>query len=164
MTPSKAVVRNTRSRAFSWMVLLLSLWLMSGCALLSPVSEKPGIRLVSFELVPSPGVNQQIRIGLSITNPNPVDLKLAGMSYEISIAGFDVFSGVTDQVPELKAYKETQVELAMSANVMEILRLMEAFSEMPVQEMTYNLETKLDLGPWRPAIRVSQTGDLPITR
>jgi len=160
---AKALAPNALFQTLRWIVLLASLCLVSGCALLSPISEKPGIRLTSFELVPNKGLSQQIRIGLIISNPNPVDLKPKGMSYEISIAGFDVFSGVTDQVPPLKSYQETPVELAMSANVIEILHLMEAFREMPVQEMTYSLEAKLDFGAWLPAIRVSQTGDLPIT-
>ena len=136
-----------------------------GCAAFQPHLEQPVVKVTRLQLLPSQGLQQRIGVGLSITNPNARDLSLNGISYTIGIENFSVLSGVSNQVPVLRAYEETPVELEVSANVLEIVRLIEYFSRSKVQDsVAYNFDAKLDFSDWLPTMRVKETGIIPFAR
>lgn len=136
-----------------------------GCAAFQPRLEQPVVKVTRLQLLPSQGLQQRIGVGLSITNPNARDLSLNGISYTIGIENFSVLSGVTNQVPVLKAYQETPVDLEVSANLLEIVRLVEYFSRstMPDQ-VNYNFDAKLDFSSWMPTMRVKEAGQITLAR
>ena len=136
-----------------------------GCAAFQPHLEQPVVKVTRLQLLPSQGLQQRIGVGLSITNPNARDLSLNGISYTIGIEKFSVLSGVSNQVPVLKAYQETPVDLEVSANLLEIVRLVEYFSRstMPDQ-VNYNFDAKLDFSNWMPTMRVKEAGQITLAR
>lgn len=156
---------NIFYRAFAIFNMLLVLSFLTGCAAFQSQLEKPVVKVTSLKLLPAQGLQQRIAVGLSITNPNARDLSLNGISYTIGIENFSVLSGVSNQVPVLKAYAETPVELEVSANILEIVRLVEYFSRSKVQDsVSYNFDAKLDFSDWMPTMRVKETGTIPFAR
>lgn len=147
------------------LVTLMFSLLLASCAVLQPRLEQPIVKVTRLQLLPSQGLQQRIGVGLSITNPNARDLSLNGISYTIGIENFSVLSGVSNQVPLLKAYQETPVDLEVSANLLEIVRLVEYFSrsKMP-DEVNYNFDAKLDFSSWMPTMRVKESGQIPLAR
>lgn len=146
-------------------LLVLIAAFLSGCAAFQPPMEQPVVKVTSLSLLPSQGLQQRIGVGLSISNPNGKDLSLKGISYTIGIEKFPVLSGVTSKVPVLKAYEETPVSLEVTANVLELVRLAEYFGRRGVgnQGVNYSIDAKLDFSSWLPAMRVKETGVIPLT-
>ena len=119
---------------FSVMILSLVLLVSGGCANFQAGLEKPTVKVTGLRLLPSQGgLNQRIGVDLAILNPNDRDLSLRGISYTIGIENFSVLSGVTDNVPVLKGYQETPVSLEVSANMLQVVRLIEYFSRAGVK-------------------------------
>ena len=59
--------------------------LMAGCAGLRPGWETPTVTVKSFRAIPSQGMLPEFEIDLHIVNPNREALKLAGVSYTVSL-------------------------------------------------------------------------------
>lgn len=149
------------------LVAIACIWtlMLAGCAAFQPRLEQPVVKVTRLQLLPSQGLQQRIGVGLTIANPNARDLSLKGISYTIGIENFSVLSGVTNQVPVLKAYQETPVDLEVSANLLEIVRLVEFFSRKTMPDnVNYNFDAKLDFSNWMPAMRVKEVGKIPLAR
>jgi LEA14-like dessication related protein len=152
-------------RAYGLIFTLFCAALLTACTALQPRLEEPVVKVTRLQLLPSQGLQQRIGVGLLISNPNARDLSLNGISYTIGIEKFSVLSGVSNQVPVLKAYQETPVDLEVSANLLEIVRLIEYFSRNTLQEsVNYNFDAKLDFSHWLPTMRVKETGKIPLVR
>ena len=149
---------------FSVMILSLVLLVSGGCANFQAGLEKPTVKVTGLRLLPSQGgLNQRIGVDLAILNPNDRDLSLRGISYTIGIENFSVLSGVTDDVPVLKGYQETPVSLEVSANMLQVVRLIEYFSRAGVKDsVNYNFDAKLDFSALLPAMRVKESGSIPL--
>ena len=136
---------------------------LAGCSALQPKLEQPTVKVANLQLLPAQGLSQPIEVSLLISNPNDRDLTLRGMSYAVGIENFDVLSGVTDQLPTLAAYQETPVKVVVTANVLQLVRLIEHFSRNGVKEnVNYNFSAKLDFSAWLPALRVNEKGSIPL--
>ena len=133
--------------------------IMSACSSLQPKLEQPAVKLAGLQLLPAQGLTQPIEVSLLISNPNDRDLTLRGMSYTVGIENFDVLSGVSDQLPTLTAYQETPVKVVVTANVLQLVRLIEHFGRTGVKEnVNYNFAAKLDFSAWLPAMRINEKG------
>lgn len=149
----------------SWLLVVAAMFLLQGCALLQPRLEQPRIVITSLQLLPSQGLQQRIAVGLQITNPNGRDLSLKGISYTIGIENFAVLSGVSNQLPSLKAYEQTPVTLEVSANLLELVRLIDHLSRSGAREgIGYQFDAKLDFSDLLPSMRIREAGQVPFSR
>lgn len=153
---------NIKTTIFSFFIT--SSLLLSACSTLQPKLEQPNVKVAGLQLLPAQGLTQPIEVSLLISNPNDRDLILRGISYTVGIENFDVLSGVSDQLPTLKAYQETPVKVVVTANVLQLVRLIEHFGRNGVKEnVNYNFAAKLDFSAWLPALRINETGSIPLT-
>lgn len=137
--------------------------IFAGCSSLQPKLEQPTVKVAGMQLLPAQGLSQPIEVSLLITNPNDRDLTLRGMSYVVGIENFDVLSGVSNQLPTLTAYQETPVKVVVTANVLQLVRLIEHFGRNGIKEnVNYHFSAKLDFSAWLPALRVNEKGSIPL--
>lgn len=144
--------------------LCFSLLLMTSCAAINPSLKHPDVKLVGLRLLPTQGILQRhIAVDLNILNPNRQDLSVRGISYDVGIEGIKLLSGVTDQVPTLKGMQETPVTLEVSADIIQIMRLLEHFSNNGVgDKVNYNFSAVIDFSAWLPSMHVDKKGVLPL--
>lgn len=153
---------NTRRLGASFFIIFCVM--LAGCSSLQPKLEQPTVKVAGLRLLPAQGLGQPIEVSLLIANPNDRDLTLRGISYTVGIENFDVLSGVSDQLPALIAYQETPVKVVVTANVLQLVRLIEHFSRTGVKEnINYNFSAKLDFSAWLPALRVNEKGSIPLS-
>lgn len=137
--------------------------LLAGCSVLAPKLEDPDVKLVGLRMLPAQGLQQRIAVDLIIANPNDRDLSIKGISYKIGIENISVLSGLTNQIPVLKSYAETPVTLEVSADLIQVLRLIEYFSRNAIGEnVNYNFSAVIDFNAWLPSMRVDKKGMLPL--
>ena len=151
-------------RCFAGLMTAL-LFMLAGCAQLPGGVEPPQIKVTGLSLLPARGLQQPIAVQLRITNPNGRDLSPKGISYKIGLENIDLLTGVTSQVPTLKAYEETPVTVEVSAGLLAMARLLEHISRGGVGDrVNYNFEAKLDFNRWLPAMRVHEAGAIRLQR
>lgn len=145
-----------------WVAVTL-LVLLAGCASLRPGFTEPTVNVTGLHLLPAEAGELAPRIGLRlrITNPNPDDLVISGMSYSMALQGYDLLNGVSAKVPVLKAYSETPMELELTTNILELVRLARSLSRSNAnQPIDYEFAAKLDTGRYTPSIRIKESGEV----
>lgn len=152
-------------KRLSAVTLVLVAVFFAGCALVQPRLDDPDVKLVGLRMLPAQGLQQKIAVDLLIANPNDRDLSIKGISYKIGLENISVLSGVTDQVPTLKSYQETPVTLEVSADLLQLLRLVEHFGRNGIADnVNYNFSAVIDFSTWLPAMHVDKKGVLPLSK
>ena len=142
-------------------VIVLAMGL-HGCASLKPGFETPTVTISSFKTLPSDGMMPAFDIGLRIVNPNPDALELRGISYTISLDGNEVIKGVGNDLPVIDAYGEGEFNLTASADLFAGVRLITDLLKSNKDTFAYEVEAKLDIGAFAPAIRVKDGGEISL--
>ena len=139
--------------------------MLSACASFIVQLETPEVKVVSLRMLPASsnsGLAQQLAIGLRVSNPNATTLNLVGMKYSLKVQGFDLLSGVSNDIPPIEGYAETQFEVIASVNLINSLRLFQSLLSNPEAPVKYQLNAKLDPGPLLPAFHVVEAGEIAL--
>lgn len=143
-------------------VVLLMLVMLSGCVGMRPGFETPTVTVKSVRALPSEAALPDFEIVLHVLNPNNESLKLAGVSYTVSLAGHDVVKGVGNELPVIEGYGEGDLTLTASANLFAGIGLIRDLMHTTGDTIEYKFEAKLDPGPLSPSIRVQDTGQISL--
>jgi LEA14-like dessication related protein len=141
--------------------LLLSL---SACAPLFPGFEAPTATLSSFRVLPGDTIVPTFEIGLHISNPNRVPLKLEGMTYGVYLEGEPVLRGVTNQLPVIAAYGDGEVLLQARPDVFSTINLFTRWLNQPRDVFSYSFEAQLDVGRFLPKINIVRAGEVSLAQ
>lgn len=147
-------------------LLLLGLMaFLSACAALSPYDEDPAVTVTSFGLAPEgTSTGPVFRVGLRVINPNRVELPLVGMSYRVDLQGQRLLTGAANDLPVVPAYGSADFEVDLSPDLIGGLRLIGDLMARPSETFDYRFAARLDVGGWRPNIRIEETGQLSALR
>lgn len=141
--------------------LLFALWLLSGCALLTP-SQKPEVHLVNVQPGSHEGLQQNFDITLQVINPTSSELRISGLSYNLKLQGQKLISGVAGGMRPIPAYGQSTIKVPASANLISGLKIISAFMEDPTQSVDFELEARINMGWWRLPITVLESGSIDL--
>jgi LEA14-like dessication related protein len=144
------------------LIIVISTLILAGCAGMQPGYEKPTVTISSFRTLPSAGALPSFEIGLRVINPNREALELQGVAYTISLEGHEIIKGVANDLPVIDGYGEGEFVLTASANLFAGIRLIAGLVRSDGDSLEYELEAKLDIGGFRPAIRVKESGEISL--
>lgn len=146
-------------RRFGLGVVAIVALILSGCTGIGTKMEDPQVKVAGIRLLPAEGFSQPIEIKLFIANPNDRDLSLRGISYAVGIENFEVLTGVSNNLPVLKAYTETPVTVVVTANVVQVVNLLSHLSRHGIgNDVNYDFTAKLDFSAFLPAMRIKESG------
>ena len=137
--------------------------LLAGCAGLRPGWETPTVTVKSVRAVASQGMLPEFEIDLHIVNPNREALKLAGVSYTVSLEGHELVKGVGNNLPVIEGYGEGDITLNASADLLAGVGLVREMMSSRKETLSYSFEAKLDPGALRPSIRVKDSGEVSLS-
>ena len=145
---------------FLWQVIFV--FLLSACASTPSDFDDPEVSVISFKPVKSTGITPKFEIILQITNPNREPLVIEGMSYSISLADNKVMSGVAHDLQTIEPYSEAEVTLNATADLFGGIKLLTGLMEHKNKNknIEYEFKAKIDVGIFRPSIRVVKQGTL----
>lgn len=146
----------------SLLFLLLLTALTSGCASLSEPIDPPRVSLEDFSSLPSEGAGPRFQIKLRIQNPNEQTLDIAGISYGIELAGQEVITGVSNDIPVIDGYSEGVVTLDASLQLFQVLRLLASLGQPTADDLTYRFTAKIDFKGMIPTQRVEEEGQITL--
>lgn len=141
--------------------LLLS---MSACAPLFSGFETPTATLTSLQVLPGDTIVPTFEIGLNISNPNRVPLKLDGMTYAVFLEGEPVLRGLTNQLPVIAAYGNGEVFIQARPDVFSTINLFTRWLNQPRDVFSYSFEAQLDIGRFIPKINIVRSGEISLTQ
>jgi LEA14-like dessication related protein len=147
---------------FKKLSMLAMMILLVSCAPLHPGFETPTVNVSSFRVLPSTGIVPTFEIGLHVTNPNRMALKLHGLSYNVELEGHQILTGVANQLPVIAAYGEGDVLLQAQPDLFSTLNLFTDLINQPRETFSFNLEAYLDFGGFLPKIRVTKAGEISL--
>jgi LEA14-like dessication related protein len=150
-------------RIARFIVLLLAILLVSGCAGREPGFETPTVGVSSFRILPSEGVAPQFEIGLHIVNPNRSALQLEGIVYSVILNGHKVLTGANSNLPVIGPYSEGEVTLRATVDLLSSISLLGSLMNQGQDSFTYELDARLDIGRLRPRIHLQEKGKLSLS-
>ena len=147
-----------------WIAALLAapLIVLQGCASMNADYEEPAVTVTSFRAVPTESAALNFEIGLRVVNPNRDPLELQGVAYTITLEGHKLITGVGKDLPAIEGYSEGEFTLNASASLFQAIQLLGDLMNDPKDRIRYDLDTKLDVGTFRPAIRVRNSGEISL--
>lgn len=146
-----------------FLFLSLSALLATGCAGLQPRYEKPVVAITAFKAVPAQGAVPHFEIGLRIVNPNRQPLELKGVAYTISLEGYDLVTGVSNQLPVIEAYGEGHVTLKAAVDLFSSVGFItDLIRNQGRKQISYRFRAKLDIGTMVPLIEVTKKGEVSL--
>lgn len=148
------------------LVLLTVVWMLflfSGCAgITDPHFESPVVSLSSFRMLPQTESGPKFEIGLHIINPNRTELDFAGIYYTITIEGYDVIAGVSNNLPTVEPYGEADLLLEASVDLLKSIRLISSLMQLPRNSFKYSFSAKLDPGGLNPRVTIREDGEFSL--
>ncbi len=141
---------------------VLSSLLLSACASLRSDFKQPGITVVAIKPRVLNSMTPEFDILLRVTNPNRSALEIAGLSYELRLAGSRVIEGVASELPRIEAYGEAEVMLRAHADLLGSLGVLSRLMDEPESAVEYEFNAELDLGTFYPTLKVTRSGALKL--
>jgi len=132
--------------------------LLAGCVSLPSDFKQPGVTVVAFKPRVSNSMSPEFDILLRVTNPNRKALDIAGLSYEVRLAGSKVVEGVASELPRIEAYGEAEVTLRAHADLLGSLGVLSKLLDDPGAPVDYEFVAEIDLGSFYPMLKISRTG------
>lgn len=143
------------------LLLIFTLCFLCGCAgTMRPGFEPPVVSLQTFKMLPQESVSPRFEIGLHIINPNRDPLNFAGIFYTVGIEGYNVLSGVSNDLPTVEPYGEAKITLLADVDLFKGIKLITSLLQEPRDTFKYSFEAKLDLGGFSPNTYVKEEGEI----
>jgi LEA14-like dessication related protein len=142
--------------------VLITLFVCS-CATLDPQFENPIVNVTTIKPLATEGLSPKFEIGLRIVNPNRSDLTLHGIACSLQIEGYDLLTGVSNNLPVIEGYSEADVSLTATASLMKSIQLFADIVNSRQDSIAYTLNAKLDLGGLYPNVHVEEKGEFNLS-
>ena len=126
-------------------LLLAIVALLSACASLSPVT-KPEVAITRINVGASNGLQQQLLVGLQVSNPNSFALNLGKLRYQMDLAGSQLASGTFNDAISIPANGQTQIEVPVGINLLSGIGLLRSVLSSTGGDLEYELRMTADVG------------------
>lgn len=90
---------------------LLLLGLLASCATLNPYREPPRVSLAGINLAGGSLLEQRYRLQLRVENPNPAELPIEGMTYELDVNERPFARGTSNQKVVIPKFGSELIEV-----------------------------------------------------
>jgi len=120
------------------------LCLLGACSSLVPKLEAPELSIVRVDVVKADLFEQQLRVRMSVQNPNDRSLSVRGITYEMEVAGQPFAHGESEKNFEVPALGSSEFDVSVTANAADaLLRLLSGGKRLDAIE--YRMVGKVSL-------------------
>jgi LEA14-like dessication related protein len=144
-------------RALRSASLLLLGIAVCGCTLLVPKLETPKFSIVDVEVHKANFLEQQLRVGVRVENPNDRSLPVEGISYTLYVGGQPFATGASDASFVVPALGTAEFNMDVTANVAGALFAI--LGQPRGQAIEYRMKGRVELSAgWLRSIPFEETG------
>ncbi len=134
---------------------VLSMVLLSACAGLGGLAQKPEVSVAALNLVQMGLFEQRFALKLRIQNPNDVELRINGLSFEIELNGKSFITGLSDRGVTIPRFGEALLEVTATSTLGSALNQLRELQKGGRERIDYRIFGRLN---------VSGMGTLPFER
>ena len=153
---NQGIKAHTLKRLFMVFVALV----LSSCATLDRFVDPPRVTVTNIEVLPMQGMEPRFAVTLNILNSNPVSIPITGLAYDINLNGYEVFSGVTTDVPTIPAYKEVPLRVELGTNLLQSIGFVTSLMREQFDTLDYSIDSKISVAGITRAFSVSESGQV----
>ncbi len=145
------------------LLAMFTVFVLGGCAgKMNPNFDPPVVSLHTFRALPQQGMTPTFEIGLNILNPNRDPLELEGIYYTVSIEGYQVLAGVSNDLPTVEPYGQADVTLLANVDVIGGINFFASLIKDPREVFEFSFNAKLDPGGFNPKILIQEKGEFSL--
>ena len=144
----------------SVLCVALILLFSTGCAHWRSGFDNPRVDLAGLEPLGTEDGSMQFAVTLRIVNPNPMDLNIKGLYYEIRMEDHELVTGATSDPALIPAYGEGLVRLQAAPSLYGALRLISSLVARGSEKtaLNYELYAKISVGGYVAPLRIRRQG------
>ena len=131
--------------------IAIAVLVLAGCASVFGPVENPSVTIKSLRFLPAEGGMQRIDVTLRVMNPNGFPLESKGLVLEAVFNDIPLLNGAVAEPPAVPAYGEADMNVTLSASLLNGIRLLGVVMKHPEDALQYRLEARIDLS--RPIAR-----------
>jgi LEA14-like dessication related protein len=132
----------------------------AGCAMLGSHRETPHVSLVNLQLVEVTPFEQRYRFSLRLQNPNPVALRISGLSFALEFNDEVFARGVSDTTEVVPPYGEKRLDVIATSTTSSLLRQLRKLER--ARTLHYRLKGKVSSPDFRGPVTFDYPGSLPL--
>lgn len=136
--------------------------LLSGCAGLEKQPDRIRVTVSDIQLVESTLFEQLYRVGLRIQNRGEKPIAITGGSFDLTINGKDLGSGVTDQAVTIPAYSDARADVRMVSTAFGMMRVILSMQERGGPSVEYEISGRFSLEGALGGVSYSETGEISL--
>lgn len=134
---------------------------LAGCSSLGGLKEKPRVSVAGVEVVDGGLFEQRYRLQLRVQNPNPVDLPIRAVDYQVEINGKPFATGLSNRGVTVPRYGTGILEVDGTSNLAAVLRQIKDFDFLREQALPYVIRGTLRVTDHDISIPFEHRGDVP---
>jgi len=129
-------------------LILAETLLLNGCAGTAAL-DPPTVYLANLTLTDATLFEQRYRLQFRVQNPNPVDLPIDGIAYELELNGQPFAQGVGDRSISVPRYGSALLDVEGSSNLLNMVRQATVPKPGEAGHVQYRLKGKLGIANGR---------------
>ena len=126
-------------------LVILSIALLSACAGLGGLSQKPEVSVAGLKLVQVGVFEQRFALKLRVQNPNDVELRINGLSVEVELNGQPFITGLSDKGVTVPRFGEAVLEVMATSTLGSALKQLRELQKGGRERIDYRIVGRLNL-------------------
>ena len=123
---------------------ILAIVFLSGCAGLGGLSPKPEVSVAGLSLVQMGLFEQRFTLKLRIQNPNDVELRINGLSFEIELNGQSFITGLSDRGVTIPRFGEALLDVNATSTLGSALKQLRELQKGGRERIDYRIFGRLN--------------------
>lgn len=136
---------------------------VSGCAGLGGIRERPSVTLAEVHLREWARTEQRFALTLRVRNPNDTEIPVSGLDYELEVQEMKFARGSSEQAVTIPARGEALMEVSAVSNLRGLVRKLGELGKEGRQAVPYRLHGQLHAGRLGVSVPFDRKGEVVLS-
>lgn len=143
-------------------ILLTGLLALLGCSSLGEYKERPRVSIAGVQVTEANLFEQRYRLQLRVQNPNPVNLPIRGLDYQVEVNGNTFATGVSDRAVVVPRYGSALVDVEGISTLGSLIKQLKHLDPLKQQPAQYVIRGNVRVTDRDLTLPFEHRGDLPV--
>lgn len=135
--------------------------LLAGCASLGEFRERPRVSIAGMQVLDANLFEQRYKLQLRVQNPNPVDLPIGGLDYQVEVNGKPFATGVSNRAVTVPRYGTALLEVEGTSTLGSLIKQLKDIDILRDQTAQYLIKGTVRVSDRDLSLPFEHRGDVP---